>query len=265
MLGLPFALFATGVAWALTDVFGSPWDRHGDRERARQVGTLLHAEPMTKRDAFTRWLAAQDTPPIEIIEGCHRATHFRLDAESLAARGWTELPIDWVPPNGEIGAGGYLEERGIYASPIFQRGDEEPRKLHLGVDFFTAAGTPVRAPLAGRVHSFQINDGELDYGPTILLQHEMEEDLTFWTLYGHLSAESLTGLQVGGFVARGQTLATLGESGINGGWAPHLHFQIILDLQGRSGDFPGVCKVSERDQWAEICPSPYELLGLHLE
>ncbi|MEM1087558.1 MAG: peptidoglycan DD-metalloendopeptidase family protein [Pseudomonadota bacterium] len=220
---------------------------------------------MTKPDAFDRWLAEQIQPPIEIIAGCHSAKHLRLDADGLKARGWTDLPIDWVPTNGEIHAGGYLEERGIYDSPVFKTENEEPRKLHLGVDLFAAAGTPFRAPLDGRVHSFQNNAGDLDYGPTIILEHELADNFTFWTLYGHLSEESLTGLTEGHPISRGNVLGELGDNTINGGWAPHLHFQIILDLQGRSGDFPGVCKVSEREQWAEICPSPYTLLGLNLD
>lgn len=219
---------------------------------------------MTHPASFTNWLAARTTPPIEIIDGCHRAKHLRLDAESLKARGWTDLPKDWVPEDGEVYAGGYMETRGIYESPVFKTAGEEPRTLHLGVDLFAAAGTVVRAPLDGRVHSFQVNDGALDYGPTIILQHDLGGGLTFWTLYGHLSAASLDGLRVGDAVARGAAFAALGDASVNGGWAPHLHFQITLDLQGRSGDFPGVCKVSERETWAAICPSPYALLGLNL-
>lgn len=219
---------------------------------------------MTKREDFTSWLLAQDQRPVEIIKGCHAARHLRLDAESLKARGWTDLPKDWEPDDGEVWAGGYLEERGIYESPVFQTAGEEPRRLHLGVDVFAPAGTLVHAPLEGWVHSFQVNDGELDYGPTIILQHETEDGLIFWTLYGHLSEESLFGLDEGDLISRGQVLAELGDHQVNGGWAPHLHFQIMLDIQGRTGDFPGVCKVSERAKWEEICPSPYPLLGLEL-
>ncbi|MEM8616488.1 MAG: peptidoglycan DD-metalloendopeptidase family protein [Pseudomonadota bacterium] len=219
---------------------------------------------MTIRETFDHWLAAQPEPSIEVIDGCHGAVHLRLDADSVKARGWGGLPKDWVPPEGEIHAGGYLEVRGIYESPLFNTGIEEPRNLHLGVDLFAPAGTVLRAPLDSRVHSFQVNGGPLDYGPTIILQHDVTSDLTFWTLYGHLSAESLKGLAEGDALPRGQDFAKLGDSTVNGGWAPHLHFQIILDLQGRSGDFPGVCKVSEREKWAEVCPSPYALLGLPL-
>jgi len=219
---------------------------------------------MTQLAPFTNWLAARTTPPIEIIDGCHRAKHLRLDAESLKARGWSDLPKDWVPEGDDIYAGGYMETRGIYESAVFKTDGEEPRKLHLGVDLFAPAGVVVRAPLDGRVHSFQVNDGDLDYGPTIILQHDVGGGLTFWTLYGHLNLDSLAGLREGDAIACGAAFATLGDATINGGWAPHLHFQIMLDLQGRAGDFPGVCKVSERGAWAAICPSPYQLLGLNL-
>lgn len=219
---------------------------------------------MTRKEDFAAWLAAQDLRPVEIVKGSHAARHLRLDAESLNARGWTDMPKDWEPEEGEVWAGGYLEERGIYESPVFQARGEEPRTLHLGVDVFAPAGTQVHAPLEGWVHSFQVNDGELDYGPTIILQHETEDGLIFWTLYGHLSEDSLFALDEGDFISRGEVLAELGDNEVNGGWAPHLHFQIILDIQGRAGDFPGVCKVSERAKWAEICPSPYALLGLNL-
>ncbi len=48
-----------------------------------------------------------------------------------------------------------------------------------------------------------------------------------------------------------------GEFGIpqeNGNWPPHLHFQIIKDLQGMKGDYPGVSKYSEREANMENCP-----------
>ena len=60
----------------------------------------------------------------------------------------------------------------------------------------------------------------------------------------------------------GQKLGELGDSPVNGGWAPHLHFQVMLDLLGHSGDFPGVCRKSEADLWLTLCPDPRPLLGL---
>ena len=118
--------------------------------------------------------------------------------------------------------------------------------------------------MVGAIHSFQVNGGVLDYGPTIILQHEPVDGPVFWTLYGHLSEESLTFLEEGDVVSAGEKIAELGDNTVNGGWAPHLHFQIILDLQGRQGDFPGVCARSEKARWADICPDPRLFLGMGL-
>lgn len=212
---------------------------------------------------YQSWAKTGANERPEILKGIRAmAKPLPLDADGLGARGWTELPIDFVPEDGGIMTGGYMEDRSIYNSPVFASDAGEPRTLHLGLDVFAAPGTSVFAPVEGYVHSFQVNGGQLDYGPTIILQHELEDGLVFWTLYGHLSEESLFGLEEGDLIAAGETLAELGEANTNGGWAPHLHFQIMLDLQGRSGDFPGVCKRSERDKWAAICPDPSVLLGL---
>ncbi len=93
--------------------------------------------------------------------------------------------------NSQVGIGRYNEARPIYTSDIFRsEGSDGPewRTVHLGLDVFVEAGTPVLAPLDGVVHSFRNNSSHLDYGPTIILQHTVaEQQLTFFTLYGHLS------------------------------------------------------------------------------
>jgi len=155
--------------------------------------------------------------------------------------------------------GGYGEDRGVYAgSPLFA--GEEPRVIHLGIDVWTAAGTPLRAPLDAVVHSFADNDRFGDYGATIILTHTGADDRPFHTLWGHLARRSLDGLRVGQAVARGDVFARLGEPHENGGWPPHLHLQKITDLGGRRGDFPGVAPRSERDRWLRLCPDPADLL-----
>ncbi len=219
---------------------------------------------MTTQERFQSWLKSDRPAPAEMMEGLHGdVKHLRLDKAGLEARGWKDVPKDWSPEGGELWAGGYMEDRSIYDSDVFT-GDGEPRTVHLGVDVFAPAGTPVFAPIEGFLHSAQVNAGELDYGPTIILQHEMPDGLIFWTLYGHLSEDSMFGLEEGDLITAGEVLGELGGPEINGGWSPHVHFQVMLDLKGKSGDFPGVCKKSEADSWAAICPSPYELLGLKL-
>jgi murein DD-endopeptidase MepM/ murein hydrolase activator NlpD len=155
---------------------------------------------------------------------------------------------------GKIGFGGYLEHRVIYEShENFGTDLEDFRNIHLGMDFWTAAGTPVFAPLAGEVHSFQINEGSGNYGPTIILLHPEEK---IYSLYGHLAIDDLTHLEVGAPIARGQLLCHLGEPHENGGWPPHLHFQLIRDMQGFQGDYPGVGSQRDMTFYTINCPDP---------
>jgi murein DD-endopeptidase MepM/ murein hydrolase activator NlpD len=159
--------------------------------------------------------------------------------------------------NATIGIGGYLENRVIYRrSQHFGIVEiAEARSLHLGVDVWLPASTPVLAPLPGIIHSLADNDNFGDYGPTVILQHELEGTV-FYSLYGHLSRREWRALRVGQALQKGEAFATVGPFPENGDWPAHLHFQLIADMQGRVGDFPGVARPSERDQWAALCPDP---------
>jgi murein DD-endopeptidase MepM/ murein hydrolase activator NlpD len=216
----------------------------------------MNMEDIRRRHArFIEWQTGAQRSA-EVIRGLHgRVGLLRLDADGKAEEGW-----DNVPP-GALRAGGYDEDRAIYGGEAFTSGDE-PRTLHLGLDIAAPAGTDVFAPLAGMVHSFQDNAAPFDYGPTIILEHTVAKDVTFHTLYGHLSRESLEGLHVGRIFSAGQRLATLGTPQVNGNWPPHLHFQLILDIGECLGDFPGVFRKSQRDTWTLVCPDPRPLLGI---
>lgn len=164
--------------------------------------------------------------------------------------------------------GRYDEVRALYTSDVFRvEGNHGPefRSIHVGLDVFMRPGSPVYAPLAGRIHSFQDNAKALDYGPTIILAHDVEGpsgSLTFYSLYGHLTRASLGSLVEGQPVAAGEKLAEIGEAEVNGGWPPHLHFQLICDLFGRRGDFPGVARPRERVAWLSACPDPSLMVAL---
>jgi murein DD-endopeptidase MepM/ murein hydrolase activator NlpD len=159
------------------------------------------------------------------------------------------------------GFGGYGEHRTLYARSSHFDGGEEPRRLHLGVDIWGPAGTKVMAPLDGIVHSFAFNNNDSDYGATLILTHRLE-GIAFHTLYGHLSLNSLKNLYEGKTIDRGEVIAEFGMRFENGNWPPHLHFQLIADMQGWKGDFPGVCRYSERDRWLANCPDPDLILRL---
>ena len=161
------------------------------------------------------------------------------------------------------GHGGYLEKRDIYRrSEVFATTQEDFRNIHLGIDIWTAAGSPIFAPLDGKVHSFQDNEGFGNYGPTIILEHQVEGQL-FYTLYGHLRREDLQGLEVGQVLRAGEAFCQVGPYPENGDWPPHLHFQLIWDLEGNWGDYPGVAAEKELDFYAKNCPDPSIFLGLN--
>jgi murein DD-endopeptidase MepM/ murein hydrolase activator NlpD len=162
--------------------------------------------------------------------------------------------------NCRYGIGGYLEHRTIYAVSAHFDTEDEPRRLHLGVDIWGPDGTPIYSPFDGVVHSFQDNDNPGDYGPCIILQHNLV-GLTLYSLYGHLSRKSLGGLAVGQLVKKDQQIATLGNNIENGQWPPHLHFQLMFDIEGKFGDYPGVCKYSEMEKYKMNVPDPGLVLG----
>jgi 4-aminobutyrate aminotransferase-like enzyme/Ser/Thr protein kinase RdoA (MazF antagonist)/murein DD-endopeptidase MepM/ murein hydrolase activator NlpD len=163
-----------------------------------------------------------------------------------------------------IGVGRYDEARLCYRGAQFaQAGENGPewRTVHIGMDLFQPAGSAVFAPIAGKVHSFADNALPFDYGPTIILQHDAG-GVPFYTLYGHLSRESLRGMEEGKPVAAGEKIGAMGEPAVNGGWPPHLHFQIICDLLEKRGDVPGVCAPGERAVWRSLCPDPNLMLRI---
>lgn len=164
--------------------------------------------------------------------------------------------------NCEIGIGRYDEDRIIYRRSTLFAKNEEARSLHLGIDIWAKGGVPVFSPLDAIVHSFQDNAHFGDYGPTIILEHNLEGE-NFYTLYGHLSRESLNGLEVGKKISKGDQIATIGEYEVNGNWPAHLHFEIITDMQDKKGDFPGVGKPSERELWLKLCPNPNLILKIN--
>jgi peptidoglycan LD-endopeptidase LytH len=209
---------------------------------------------MDNYDRFEAWLDRRAERPAEVIAGLHAG----FVPVTMDNGGMDAVPRD------RLAAGGYDEDRAIYDNAAFGAGIEgvEPRTIHLGIDIFAPSGTPVFAPWPGTFHSFQDNAAALDYGPTIILEHTLEPHLTVFSLFGHLSRESLHGQKDGDPVAKGQQIATLGDRDVNGGWLPHLHFQLILDMADKRGDFPGVFRRSEREQWKRICPDPTSWLGL---
>jgi murein DD-endopeptidase MepM/ murein hydrolase activator NlpD len=178
--------------------------------------------------------------------------------------------------NAKFGIGGYSEYRELYnRSRVFDsdspsnregKGEAEPRRLHLGIDIWGKHYTAVMSPCDGIVHSFAFNNHFGDYGATLVLSHNIEE-ISFHTLYGHLSLNSIKNLREGENVKKGDVIGEFGIPMENGQWPPHLHFQVIIDMElplaiGRRGDYQGVCKFSEKEKFLNNCPDPDLILQL---
>lgn len=162
----------------------------------------------------------------------------------------------------KVAYGGYLETRNLYKrSTVFKDEITEERNIHIGLDLWIKAGTPVLAALDGKIHSLQNNTAFGDYGPTIILEHNIDT-ITFYTLYGHLSLDSLQNKKEGQLVKKGEMIATLGAPPINGDYAPHLHFQIIKDMEDKKGDYAGVSSKKDLEFYSNNCPDPNLLLKI---
>lgn len=155
--------------------------------------------------------------------------------------------------NKQIAYGGYREERDFYLkSPLFSG---ERRTLHLGVDVWLPVHAPVYAATDGIVFGKAYNDAYLDYGYTVIIQHNLNGSMIH-ALYGHLSKKDFESIHLGQSVVPNQVIGYIGDESENGGWAPHLHFQLIYDMEGKLSDFPGVCQKSLEEHYCANCPDP---------
>ncbi len=234
-------------------------------------------EPCPQTPALIDWLKAHQsafapfvapdpsTSPVVVFDFSVGSAEWDTDNLSVPMLASDTIVERMVEAEAEVGVGRYDEARLVYTGEQFHEATGHTRTIHLGIDLFQPAGAPVFAPLDGTIHSVADNTLPLDYGPTIILEHRPNDGPTFWTLYGHLSRASLDGLAEGDVVRGGQPIGTLGAPEENGGWAPHLHLQIIADPLGKRGDFPGVGTADERAVWRSLCPDPNLLLRIPAE
>jgi murein DD-endopeptidase MepM/ murein hydrolase activator NlpD len=223
-------------------------------------------EPAAGLSEVLRFLRSADLAPATIIRSDGKAIVLDLSATSPILRGGTSglgverlsqlIDAEMRRAGTGFAFGRYGEKRGLYDNDNFASGSNaERRTIHMGIDLFCAAGTPVYAPLDAEVCVVANNTQELDYGPMLVLRHQAGRR-EFFTLYGHLSLKSIAGRREGQRLRAGKQLAEVGSPPENGNWPPHLHFQLIVDLLGLGKDFPGVAYQSQRDFWLALSPSP---------
>lgn len=239
--------------------------------------TFRHAcgmEPCPVNLIFKDWIAKQGSQLKPIIaKNLENAHWLDLGMDSVEL-GNQSIVLDDVQLKDQIekviqesgksvGLGKYNEVRPFYTSSAFEVDSNDGpawRTVHLGLDVFINAGETVFAPLKGTIYSVADNVGNRNYGPTIILKHDILPELTFYTLYGHVDKSTLAKCKAGDKVKAGAPIGKIGDLHENGGWSPHLHFQIMLDTLEKEGDFPGVAAPMLIDVWKSICPDPWLLV-----
>jgi murein DD-endopeptidase MepM/ murein hydrolase activator NlpD len=165
-------------------------------------------------------------------------------------------PEDWPEQGHVFSIGRYDEDRvGVYTQALF--GGE--RTIHMGIDIGGPVGTPVHAFAAGTLWCAGCNASPGDYGPTLITLHELD-GVRLWALHGHLSQDSLVGWSRGQAIQPGERLGFIGSEHENGGWPPHLHFQLSL-IEPQGCDLRGVVSGEERAQALKDFPDPRRVLG----
>ena len=162
----------------------------------------------------------------------------------------------WTPSRTKFSIGKYNEVRpNMYNADIF----EGVRNIHMGVDIGGPVGTPCMAFADGEISHFGYNPEPGDYGHVIITKHNIS-GTTVWALYGHLDSTSVKDKSIGQIVNKGEVIAWFGARHENGGWEPHLHFQLSL-LEPETHDLPGVVASGNRAQALLDYPDPRLVLG----
>jgi 4-aminobutyrate aminotransferase-like enzyme/Ser/Thr protein kinase RdoA (MazF antagonist) len=267
----PYLLVSETPAWAGLQATAAvhPHLARGILRRACRL------EPCPRSASVVRWIRErQDVAPVMEVpadEGATAVLDLSVGSPLLDGADTDDTPAftdrilaEMRRRGATLAVGRYREPRGFYLTDAFAgRASEIPerRTVHMGIDLFDVPGAVVRAPLDAMVKSVRDNASRLDYGPTVILEHHTP-DGPFWTLYGHLERASVAGLAEGAHVKAGNAIARVGPYPENGDWPPHLHFQIVTDLLGCEGDFPGVAAPREMEVWSSFSPDPNLLLRL---
>jgi 4-aminobutyrate aminotransferase-like enzyme/Ser/Thr protein kinase RdoA (MazF antagonist) len=118
----------------------------------------------------------------------------------------------------------------------------EPASVHLGLELFAAPGTPVLAPLAGRVEAVS--------GTSLLLLHDLGEGILLHTRIRGVDPASSAGREV----ARGERLGEVAGD--------RIHLQLLADRVEAPLEIPSRVAPGVREMWRAVSPDPNLLLRL---
>lgn len=264
--GNDYLLVSEKPAWELLKKWQQTDEEYAHYSFRKACGFAAHPN----ESKFKKWAAKNQTTLSSLFPSIDREEIHRLDLSVSSTwighqsefndLDYFQFKINRLQqeqPN-KILAGGYLEARPLYTSSAYDKqgnNGPESRSIHLGIDFWLPAGTPVHALFDGEIATATIDEGDKEYGGLIILKHHFN-DLEFFTLHGHLSMASIMGKNPGQLIKKGECLGQMGNYPENGNWASHLHFQVILSMLNYKNDFPGVAYPDQLDVWKSLCPDP---------
>ncbi len=270
----PYLAISQEDAWTtLEHLAATPWYLALARVRA-SCGLV----PCPRRPLIEAWLAAHP-------DALHPVLAVPMTATDVCAIDWSVTsPLAAHPEiaapvaqqtlqtarimedaGAAVGVGRFGEPRLVYAGPEYAvptNAGPGWRTVHLGVDLSCPPGTPVQALCDGVVE--RVDDDAVDggYGPVVTIRHAPPDCPAFFTLSGHLSRASVAAIAPGQEVRGGDAIGAVGEPHENGGWPPHLHFQVMTDLLDLDRPFPGVAEPGQWDAWAGLIVAPATALRL---
>jgi murein DD-endopeptidase MepM/ murein hydrolase activator NlpD len=191
----------------------------------RTVTKTITVRPKTFRTRVLRVPPDYVNPPVDLQERIEREAMLlqSIYSSSSSERLWDAPFLRPVPQPANSAFG----TRSVF--------NDEPRSPHAGTDFLSPAGTPVKAPNAGRV----ILARELFFtGNTIIIDHGLE-------LFSMLAHFSRIDVHEGDIVRRGELVGLVGATGRVTG--PHLHWAVrvgdmrvsAISLLAVAGEPPG--------------------------
>lgn len=261
-----YLLHSEKDAWALLKKWSMVSPKFAEATFRKTCGYLAHLNT----EKFLQWSQNQTIKLEELFPSFSKKEVFKLDLSVSSL--WVENEakfndLDYFEfkigqlqkkhPEKMI-AGGYLEPRPLYTSEDYDlAGNSGPisRCIHLGVDFWLPAQTAVHSPFEAKVVFALNREGKKEYGGFVILEHKIPGGC-FYSLYGHLDPSTILAHKVGDVLLKGALIGYLGSAKNNGNWAPHLHFQLLLDLLDYQNDFPGVQTHQTQEIWRDLCPDP---------
>lgn len=158
-------------------------------------GNILAAEFINQDKSFKA---------IRYTDASGRSDYYSPEGQNLR-KAFLRTPVDFA----RISSG-----FGKRLHPVLNR-----LRLHKGVDYSAAAGTPIRAAGNGRVAFRGVKGG---YGKTVIIQHGKE----YSTLYAHMQRFAPS-VRLGQRVRQGQLIGYVGSTGLATG--PHLHYEFRVN------------------------------------